>query len=67
MVIGQFSDRREIEKLRVRVLASRQSFVNGGGGGGGWLGTRNLTFFTYLRWPTHLSQNKFLHFLEQIP
>ena len=34
MVTGQFSDRREIEKLRVRVLALRQSFVNTGGGGG---------------------------------
>ena len=31
MVTGQFSDRREKEKLRVRVLVLCQSFVKGGG------------------------------------
>ena len=34
MITRQFGNRKEIEKLRVRVLALRQSFVKGGGGGG---------------------------------
>ena len=34
VITRQFGNRREIEKLRVRVLALRQSFVKGGGGGG---------------------------------
>ena len=33
MITRQFGNRKEIEKLRVRVLALRQSFVKGGGGG----------------------------------
>ena len=34
MITRQFGNRKEIEKLRVRVLALRQSFVKGGGGVG---------------------------------
>lgn len=57
---------REIEKLRVRVLVLRQGFDKRGG-----VITRNFSFSTSLRWPTHLrnfvDKSKFLHFLEQIP
>ena len=34
MITRQFGNRKEIEKLKVRALALRQSFVKGGGGVG---------------------------------